>query len=160
MSKPWGRLCQIFVPFSEKLNFNSNFVSIWMSHWCRRATEGAEFRNTCKWLAFLSSFSHLQVIQNKRPLVLGRGICDSCISGLKNTNMLTLELLINSYVHSSVTIPCCWSSRPGKLTIYSHWPKNREIFDRMYFFNISSWRKRGSASNHKMEYQVLPCIFH
>ena len=27
-------------------------------------------------------------------------------------------------------------------------------------FNIWSWRKRGSASNPKMEYQVLSCIFH
>ena len=26
--------------------------------------------------------------------------------------------------------------------------------------NISSWRKRGSASNPKMEYQILSCIFH
>ena len=26
--------------------------------------------------------------------------------------------------------------------------------------NISSWRKRGSASNPKMEHQVLYCIFH
>ena len=26
--------------------------------------------------------------------------------------------------------------------------------------NILSWRKRGSASNPKMEYQVLSCIFH
>ena len=26
--------------------------------------------------------------------------------------------------------------------------------------NIWSWRKRGSASNPKMEYQVLSCIFH
>jgi hypothetical protein len=28
------------------------------------------------------------------------------------------------------------------------------------YLNISSWRKRGSASNPKMEYQVLYCIFH
>ena len=27
-------------------------------------------------------------------------------------------------------------------------------------FNMSSWRKRGSASNPKMEYQVFSCIFH
>ena len=25
---------------------------------------------------------------------------------------------------------------------------------------MSSWRKRGSASNPKMEYQVFSCIFH
>ena len=38
-----------------------------MSHRHRQTTEGAEFWITCKQLAFLSSFSHLQVIQNKRP---------------------------------------------------------------------------------------------
>ena len=27
-------------------------------------------------------------------------------------------------------------------------------------FNIVSWRKSGSASNPKMEYKVLSCIFH
>ena len=26
--------------------------------------------------------------------------------------------------------------------------------------NMPSWRKRGSASNPKMEYQVFSCIFH
>ena len=50
--------------------------------------------------------------------------------------MLTLEVLINSYVHSSVTIPCCWSSRPGKLTIYSHWPKKRKILIECIFLNF------------------------
>ena len=35
-----------------------------------RTTEGAEFWITCKRLAFLSSFSHLQVIQNQCPLCL------------------------------------------------------------------------------------------
>ena len=99
MSKPWGRLCQIFVPFSEKLNFNSNFVSIWMSHWCRRATEGAEFRNTCKWLAFLSSFSHLQVIQNKCPwcsasAYVTAGLFISWNQASKQTNKLILTMNI------------------------------------------------------------------
>ena len=36
-------------------------------YWHRRTTEGAEFWITCKQLAFLSSFSRLQVIQNKHP---------------------------------------------------------------------------------------------
>ena len=40
----------------------------------------AEQQTTCKGLAFLSSFSCLQVIQNKRPLVFGGGICDSWIA--------------------------------------------------------------------------------
>ena len=46
--------------------------TIRMSHWCCRTTEGAEFWITCKRLAYLSSFSRLQVIQNKC-------ICDSWI---------------------------------------------------------------------------------
>ena len=38
-----------------------------MQHWRRPATDGAEFWISCKRPAFLSSFSRLQVIQNKRP---------------------------------------------------------------------------------------------
>ena len=38
-----------------------------MQHWRYPATDGAEFWISCKWPAFLSSFSRLQVIQNKRP---------------------------------------------------------------------------------------------
>ena len=37
-------------------------------HWRRPATDGAGLWISCKQPAFLSSFSHLQVIQNKRPL--------------------------------------------------------------------------------------------
>ena len=36
-----------------------------MSHWRRRKTKGAEFWITCQQLAFLTSFSRLQVIQKK-----------------------------------------------------------------------------------------------
>ena len=38
-----------------------------IQHWRRPATDGAEFWISCKRPAFLSSFSRLQVIQNKRP---------------------------------------------------------------------------------------------
>ena len=41
--------------------------TIRMSRWRSQTTEGAEFWITCKQLAILSSFSYLQVIQNKRP---------------------------------------------------------------------------------------------
>ena len=37
---------------------------------CQIDTAGTEFWVTCKWLAFLNSFSCLQVIQNKRPWCL------------------------------------------------------------------------------------------
>ena len=39
-----------------------------MHHWRRPATDGAEVWISCKQPAFLSSFSRLQVIQNKLPL--------------------------------------------------------------------------------------------
>ena len=54
-------------------NFTKECVSrgfknaIRMQHWCRPATDGAEFWISCKRPAFLSSFSRLQVIQNKCP---------------------------------------------------------------------------------------------
>ena len=42
-------------------------LDIRISHWCSPTTEGAEFWIICKQLAFLSSFSCLQVIQIKQP---------------------------------------------------------------------------------------------
>ena len=47
-----------------------------MSHWRRRATEGAEFWISCKRPAFLSNFSHLQLIQNSPFSVARRRQCD------------------------------------------------------------------------------------
>ena len=50
-----------------------------------------------------------------------------------------------------------------KTYIWPHFWRTRAksafIWDIPYL-NIWSWRKRGSASNPKMEYQVLSCIFH
>ena len=48
-------------------------VSVWMSHWRRWATEGAEFWISCKQPAFLSNFSLLQLIQNSAPPVAQQG---------------------------------------------------------------------------------------
>ena len=50
-----------------KVTGNCQRVIIWMHYWRRPATDGAEFWISCTGPAFLSSFSHLQVIQNKRP---------------------------------------------------------------------------------------------
>ena len=50
---------------SKKESWSS--FAIRMQHWRRPATDGAEFWISCKRPAFLSSFSRLQVIQNKRP---------------------------------------------------------------------------------------------
>ena len=38
-----------------------------MSHWCQQMVDGAEHLINCDWLAFLSAFSHLQLIQNSAP---------------------------------------------------------------------------------------------
>ena len=50
---------------SKKESWSS--YAIRMQHWRRPATDGAEFWISCKRPVFLSSFSRLQVIQNKRP---------------------------------------------------------------------------------------------
>ena len=50
---------------------------ILMQHWHCPATDSAEFWISRKQPTFLSSFSRLQVIQNKRPLVFGGSICNS-----------------------------------------------------------------------------------
>jgi hypothetical protein len=42
---------------SEKKCISTVDQSNRMSHWRRRAKEGAEFQNCCKWPAFLSNFS-------------------------------------------------------------------------------------------------------
>ena len=47
-----------------------------MSHWCRRATEGAEFWISCKWLKLLRKAGVLQLIQNSAPSVAQRRQCD------------------------------------------------------------------------------------
>ena len=49
------------------ISANSFLPWIRMQYWRRPVTDGAEFWISCKQPAFLSSFSPLQVIQNKRP---------------------------------------------------------------------------------------------
>ena len=56
-----------YFTFNRILSICATFYLIRMSHWRRRTTKGAEFWISCKRPAFLSSFSRLQVIQNKRP---------------------------------------------------------------------------------------------
>ena len=46
-----------------KLYFSCSFC-IRMSHWCHTLVDGVEFWISCRWLAFLNSFSCSQVIQN------------------------------------------------------------------------------------------------
>ena len=47
-----------------------------MSHWRHTMVDGAEFWISCKWPAFLSSFSCLQVIQNLAPSTIVWCQCD------------------------------------------------------------------------------------
>ena len=64
-----------------------------MSHWRCQTTEGAEFWITCKQLAFLlSSFSRLQVIQNKRPRCSAAAYVTT---GLNQENMMKIGLHSN-----------------------------------------------------------------
>ena len=47
-----------------------------MSHWCQQMVDGAEHLISCDWLAFLSAFSHLQLIQNSAPSTICWCQCD------------------------------------------------------------------------------------
>ena len=68
-------------------------LSTRMSNWRCQTTEGAEFWITCKQLAFLlSSFSHLQVIQNKRPRCSAAAYVTT---GLNQENMMKIGLHSN-----------------------------------------------------------------
>ena len=49
---------------------------IWMSHWHRQATEGAEFWISCKQLKILRKAGNLQLIQNLVPSVARQHQCD------------------------------------------------------------------------------------
>ena len=47
-----------------------------MSHWHQQMADGAEHLISCHWLAFLSDFSHLQLIQNSAPSTICWCQCD------------------------------------------------------------------------------------
>ena len=47
-----------------------------MSHWRQQMVDGAEHLISCHWLAFLSAFSHLQLIQNSAPSTICWCQCD------------------------------------------------------------------------------------
>ena len=53
-------------PLNTPHNFE-NRSSIKMSHWHQQMVDGADHLISCHWLAFLSAFSHLQLIQNSAP---------------------------------------------------------------------------------------------
>ena len=50
--------------------------TIRMSHWHLQMVDGTEFWICCKWLAFLITFSRLQVIQNLAPSTISWYQCD------------------------------------------------------------------------------------
>ena len=62
-----------------------------MSHWHGQTIDGAEFWITCKWLAFLSSFSHLQVIQNKGPWCSAPAYAVQISAAINNKITLVIE---------------------------------------------------------------------
>ena len=54
-------------------------VVIRMSHWRQQMVDGAEHLISCHWLAFLSAFSHLQLIQNSAPSTeVGVNVTSEC----------------------------------------------------------------------------------
>ena len=81
-------------------------IFIWMQHWRRRpATDGAEFWNSCKWPAFLSSFSCLQEIQNKRPW---------CSAAAYVTAGLSFLLSARPEVSATCTLPVASSTEKSR----------------------------------------------
>ena len=64
-----------------------------MQHWCRPATNGAEFCISCKLPAFLSCFSCLQGIQNKRPW------CWAAAYVTAGCNSVLISAMNNSYLN-------------------------------------------------------------
>ena len=56
--------------------FYFRYVCCWMSHWRQQMVDGAEHLISCHWPAFLSAFSHLQLIQNSAPSTICWCQCD------------------------------------------------------------------------------------
>ena len=65
ITQSWAK-CSRNLSSNKILKFYAYCEIIRMQHWRRPATDGAEFWISCKEPAFLSRFSHLQVIQNMR----------------------------------------------------------------------------------------------
>ena len=111
---------------------------IWMSHWRRRATEGADFWISCKQPAFLSSFSCLQLIQNLAPYVTRQRQCDI----LLNNNWINAK-----YRQICIPITVRWRSDQAKPAIFWNpwsnksewWPPERDNPWNLWF---SSWINR------------------
>ena len=87
----------------EVISFNYKSWYIWMSHWRCRATEGAEFWISCKWPAFLSNSSRLQLIQNSAPSVAWLRQCNIQItctySAFKGLFLKKISCYQKSYRH-------------------------------------------------------------
>ena len=71
-SQVWNNVRQVMEFLTR--GYKNSFIRI--SHWRRQATEGLKFWISCKQPAFLSNFSHLQLIQNLAPSVARRCQCD------------------------------------------------------------------------------------
>ena len=67
-----------------------------MSHWRHWVTEGTKFWISCKWPAFLSNFSCLQIVQHSVPSVTRRCQCDIQILLIKKMTGLARK---NTFWH-------------------------------------------------------------
>ena len=69
-----------------------------MSHWRHTMVDGTKFWISYQWLAYLSSFSHWQVIQNSTPSTIVWRQCDIWIEGnfafLYKCNSYSLENIV------------------------------------------------------------------
>ena len=81
-----------FFSFSEPIR---------MQHWRPKATDGAEFWISCKRPAFLSTFSRLQMIQNKRPWCCGAAYVTA---GLQKTKTISCSVFSSQILQNTEII--------------------------------------------------------
>ena len=74
-----------------------------MSHWRHMTVDGAEFWISCKQPAFLSSFSHLQVIHNLVPSTIVWHQCDIWIGCTEKSNLVRRDIFEHTKDSSKFT---------------------------------------------------------
>ena len=71
-----------------------------MQHWSHPATDGAKFWISYKQPAFLSSLSHLQVIQNKPPWCLGVAyVIAGWVFKVSSTQIERTPIVLTTFIH-------------------------------------------------------------
>ena len=94
--------------------------SIRMSHWRQQMVDGTEHLISCDWLAFLSVFSHLQLIQNSAPSTICWCHCDIWI-GLKSFSPFQSQNRIYRVCFSCGTLCLLKIAGVTNLATYQTW---------------------------------------